>query len=264
MHCLELLLHVCSLTSELVRLGTWRTVCLVWGTSFLFLDHRAGTCRQLGRLATSVRRLGFPVPGVLCQRLQASWWRRQEVQRNAKKCNMLFESAEKCADSIETPDSGLLGSLFLVSLWWSAQVHHWVVTVACVLALFAPKALGMNQMDQRAWTFSEHLQGFGLFIAGTFVLDVASEYNGGMTNHDWTGKTLEKLFAQKTLMPEVFTSEGFEMLGTRNLLHEKIIVQKPPTRCLLHHQRQFFWRAELASCQPFLYMLRLIHCFIIT
>ncbi|CAJ1448379.1 unnamed protein product [Effrenium voratum] len=32
------------------------------------------------------------------------------------------------------------------------KVHHWVVTVACVLSLFAPK-------------------GFGLFIAGTFVLD---------------------------------------------------------------------------------------------
>lgn len=35
------------------------------------------------------------------------------------------------------------------------KVHHWVVTIACVLALFAPK-------------------GFGLFIAGTFVLELGS------------------------------------------------------------------------------------------
>ncbi|CAK9083347.1 Hypothetical protein (Fragment) [Durusdinium trenchii] len=35
------------------------------------------------------------------------------------------------------------------------KVHHWVVTIACMLALFAPK-------------------GFGLFIAGTFVLELGS------------------------------------------------------------------------------------------
>lgn len=35
------------------------------------------------------------------------------------------------------------------------KVHHWVVTIACVLSLFAPK-------------------GFGLFIAGTFVLELGS------------------------------------------------------------------------------------------
>lgn len=28
---------------------------------------------------------------------------------------------------------------------WPLQVHHWVVTIACVLALFAPKAIRLNR-----------------------------------------------------------------------------------------------------------------------